>query len=94
MFDSRALDDSGELTSDFADPWWWRSVIPQCTFSDDGVERIELQPITLQRTAGRPARGTPVLATDDEADEIIDRLAELSEPFGTEIERDDGWVVT
>jgi hypothetical protein len=38
----------------------------------------------------RPRRGRPVRATGATADRILHRLSELSEPYGTKIQTDDG----
>lgn len=88
VFDSRSLDEKGELKADFADPWWWRSVLPSMHFAGGELEAIELRPLTLQGEAGRPGRGTPVLADGDEAAAVLDRLVDLSAPFDTTIEVD------
>ena len=92
VFDSRSLDEDGNLKADFANPWWFRSVIPQCRFSGDGLDTVELHPISLQQHAGRPGRGFPVLAEGEDVRATIDRLRTLSEPWGTEIREEDGRV--
>lgn len=90
VFDARWTDEEGNPSGDLADRHWWQSVVPVCTFQSDGnLAQIELHPVSLHRNAGRPHRGTPTLARG-EADEILDTVAELSEPFGTTIEREEG----
>lgn len=89
VFDARWTDGEGEPSGDLVDRHWWQSVIPVCSFDDDGeLDVIELNPISLQQDAGRPHRGTPVRATEESAEEILDTLSELSAEFGTAIERD------
>lgn len=89
VFDARWTDEEGNPSGDLVDRHWWRSVLPVCTFGDDGeLATVELHPISLQQDAGRPHRGTPILANDEMASKILATLADLSEPFGTDIEID------
>jgi poly-gamma-glutamate synthesis protein (capsule biosynthesis protein) len=91
VFEARWTDEEGNRSGDLVDRHWWESVVPVCTFDTDGdLDRIELHPISLNRDAGRPARGTPTLAADDHAADVLDIVTALSEPFGTTIEREDG----
>ena len=46
--------------------------------------------MTLQRERPRPQRGIPVLAEGEHARTILEGLAELSAPFGTELRIEDG----
>ncbi|WP_418280897.1 CapA family protein [Halorubrum sp. DTA98] len=90
VFDARYYED-GEPTGNLAYPDYWRTVVATCEFDDDGrIDRIELLPCSLGRTADRPDRGTPIRADDTEAESILDRLTALSEPYGTAIDRVDG----
>jgi poly-gamma-glutamate synthesis protein (capsule biosynthesis protein) len=91
VFDARLYDGGGESTGDLANDRFWETVVPVCVFdAEDGLTAIELHPCTLQQSATRPQRGTPVLATADEASEILKDITELSKPFGTEISVSDG----
>lgn len=68
-----------------ADEKIWRSVIAFPTFRDGKLERVELLPITLGQKKPRPQRGRPLPAVGNEAQQIIEHLAELSALFGTKI---------
>lgn len=78
------------LADAFDDPVYWESVVPILTFQGEGLAEIALHPITLGFEKARYARGTPVLASREEGQKILERLAELSEPFGTTITERDG----
>ena len=89
VFDARWTDEDGNPGGDLVDRHWWESVLPVCSFGDDGdLDAIEIHPISLQQDAGRPHRGTPIRAREDTAEEILDTITDLSAEFGTEIERD------
>jgi poly-gamma-glutamate synthesis protein (capsule biosynthesis protein) len=49
------------------------------------LRAIELAPISLGWKDARHRRGRPRLAGAEEAGAILDRFAELSRPFGTEL---------
>lgn len=90
VFDTRYYEE-GEPTGNLAYPDYWRTVVPTCSFADDGrVKRIELLPCSLGRTRSRSNRGTPRRATGERARTIVERLAERSARFGTTIEHRDG----
>lgn len=90
-FEARNHDAEGALTSDRANPECWITVVPVCTFDAvDGSVGIKLHPVTLQQDLPRSQCGTPVLATGEMAHDILERVADRSEPFGTTIEIDDG----
>jgi poly-gamma-glutamate synthesis protein (capsule biosynthesis protein) len=90
VFDARYYED-GKPAGNLAYPEYWRTVIPTCDFHVDGtLDRIELLPCTLGQERLRPKRGTPLLATGQEAETIFTDLAELSTLFGTTIRREDG----
>lgn len=95
VFEAWYYDDDGEPQAYLDDPRFWHGIVPECTFnSDKTLDEITIHPITLQREY-RAQRGTPLLATDDEATTILDNVASLSEEFGTEIEqRGDKGIVT
>lgn len=89
VFDARYYED-GEPTGSLANPLYWRTVVPRCSFDADGdLERIDLLPCALGQEGPRSRRGTPRRASDDAAAEILDHLQSLSAPFGTTIERAD-----
>ena len=77
-------------TPGFEDPIFYQSVIAKCTFEDSKVKRILLYPVELNQKAKLAQRGVPSIAKGKEAEEILTRLAKLSEPFGTIIRIEDG----
>ena len=87
--------DHGERIGFLADDGFWEGVLPVCRFDDGGLAGIELHPLDLRAEQSRPGRGWPLAAEGAHAAEILDGLAELSEPYGTEIdaeEREEGVV--
>jgi hypothetical protein len=54
------------------------------------VSSVEIFPITMGFGEPIYERGTPVLARGEAAMSILEGLAKLSKPFGTEIEIEDG----
>ncbi len=65
-----------------ADPKVWSSVIPYWTMEGGEVKELLLYPVELGYGQPRYRRGWPALSGDSG---ILDRLRELSAPFGTEI---------
>jgi poly-gamma-glutamate capsule biosynthesis protein CapA/YwtB (metallophosphatase superfamily) len=68
----------------------WQAVLALPSFRSGKLDRIELLPIVLGQGQPRPQRGRPVLAGPQAAKLIIDRLAKLSEAYGTKIVFQDG----
>lgn len=89
LFDARVFDD-GERKGFLSDRTFWETVVPVCEFSASGVERIDLYPATLGFDEPRPRRGRPRVADDAAAERVLDRLADRSEPYDTEIAVEDG----
>ena len=69
---------------------YWESVVAVPEFRQGRLLRIALHPIVLGAGEPRLERGRPVLASPAAGRAIIDGLAELSRPFGTEIRWRDG----
>ena len=69
---------------------FWESIVPRITYEKDRVASIEIFPITLGFGEPLHERGLPLLAQGDAATSILQNLAKLSKPFGTEIEIADG----
>lgn len=67
------------------DPAYWESVIAEPRFVDGALQEVRLYPITLGYGKPRPQRGRPLLASPADGRRIIERLANLSAPFGTEV---------
>ncbi len=89
LFDERVFDEEGERAGFLSDRTFWETVVPVCTFDDDGLDRIELYPAELGFDESRAGRGWPRAATGETASRILDRLAALSAPYGTEISIED-----
>jgi poly-gamma-glutamate capsule biosynthesis protein CapA/YwtB (metallophosphatase superfamily) len=76
----------------FYDDAVWQSVIAECRFVGGCFREMTLTPVQLNpQGIGGPGdlatRGRPSIARGTEANAILDRLAELSRPFGTALER-------
>lgn len=65
---------------------YWESVIAVPAFQDGGLVEVRLYPITLGYGKPRPQRGRPRLADEEAGRRIIDKLRELSQPFGVEVQ--------
>ncbi|PSP81508.1 capsule biosynthesis protein CapA [Halobacteriales archaeon QS_1_68_20] len=90
VYDERAFDDDGEPAGFLQDGARWESVLPVCEFDGDGLDRITLYPLDLMQEQPRPRRGRPIRATGAIAEEILDEIARLSEPYDTAISVEDG----
>ncbi|MDY6818342.1 MAG: CapA family protein [Halobacteriales archaeon] len=90
LFDERVFDEDGNRIGFLGDSAFWESVLPVCRFDDGALDRIELHPLELGFEAPRPQRGRPRLATGETATRILEELAELSEPYDTDIGIEDG----
>lgn len=66
----------------------WDSVIASPVFRAGRLQEVVLHPIGLGYGLERPDIGRPMLARGAHARRIIEKLQELSEPFGTVIEFD------
>lgn len=73
-----------------ADAQVWESSVAVARWSGKRLEALELYPISLGFGLPRRERGRPRLASADLSRKILERLARLSEPFGTHIELADG----
>ncbi len=92
IYDTRfEVDENGNATTGYpAGPQWYRSVLAVAEFRGAEAVEIRFHPIELGWRMPRSQRGTPRLAPEPLAREIIEHLAELSEPFGTEIRYEGG----
>jgi len=95
VFDQWGYDEDGNRIGFLANRKFWQSVVPICELGPDGVESIDLLPISMGFERSRSTRGTPVLAEGTDTDQIIKHFADLSKQYGTKVEsRDDKGVVT
>lgn len=69
-----------------ADDRYWETVLPICTFEGDHLREITLHPLTLGFKMPVWERGTPRLASGEQAEKTLRRFATLSESYGTCIE--------
>lgn len=67
-----------------ADPRYWESLMPICRYQDGQLTEIELLPLDLLHGQPSHVRGRPHLAEGNHATAILERFAELCEPFGAE----------
>jgi poly-gamma-glutamate capsule biosynthesis protein CapA/YwtB (metallophosphatase superfamily) len=73
-----------------ADPNYWQQVVAKCQFTGKKLSRVDLYPLDLGFGKPRWQRGRPVLADEKLGKEIIDKVARLSQPRGTEVKWQDG----
>jgi poly-gamma-glutamate capsule biosynthesis protein CapA/YwtB (metallophosphatase superfamily) len=73
-----------------ADPVFWQSVLAVPEFRGGALSEVRLYPLTGGYGLERPQQGRYLLARGELGREILEHLRELSEPFGTRIEIEDG----
>jgi poly-gamma-glutamate capsule biosynthesis protein CapA/YwtB (metallophosphatase superfamily) len=89
-YDERQRTSNGYFTQD---PVYWESVVALPMFRDGLLAEIRLMPLTLGFGTPRSQRGRPVRADPGLSAEIVERLADLSRPFGTRIRLENGMGV-
>lgn len=78
-------------TSGFpSSPVYYESVIAVPTFRGTQLVDLMLYPIDMGQKAPRSQRGTPRMADEATGRSIIERLAQMSEPFGTKLVYENG----
>ncbi|MCU1476588.1 MAG: putative enzyme of poly-gamma-glutamate biosynthesis (Capsule formation) [Subtercola sp.] len=87
MYDARITNYSGGRGPD---PLEYRSVIATVAFRDGALHRVELHPVDLGEKRSRARRGTPEMAEEDLGALILTRLQQISAPYGTRIDIEDG----
>lgn len=90
LFDERVFDEDGERIGFLSKRSFWETVVPICHFNDDGLVRVVLHPADLGYEKPRARRGYPRLADEKTSERILEELADLSEPYGTQIELEGG----
>lgn len=73
-----------------ATPESWQGVVAICEFEERSLKEIRLHPADLGFGRARSQRGRPLLADGELGRAILDRVARLSEPYGTRVERAGG----
>ncbi len=86
-YDRRSM---GDLRGFPAQPKYWESVLPKCRYQGGELVECLLYPVTLGFGKRRTVRGRPLLAKGELGTQILRQLADLSVPFGTEIDIEDG----
>ncbi|MFB6108576.1 MAG: CapA family protein [Haloplanus sp.] len=69
---------------------YWETVLPVCSFEDGDLSRIDLYPAELGFDEPKPRHGEPLLAEGETAKRILDRLADLSAEYDTDVSLVDG----
>ena len=87
FFDSRSGAESiGELIGHTDHPATWRDFVAVVDFEGGELSEIRLRPIDMGYLRPRYQRGRPVLASGNEAHEVLLLLQRLSQPYGTHVE--------
>lgn len=73
-----------------ASPEFWQSMAAICRYHKKQLDEVAIYPVELGYGRPRSQRGRPVLAEAEQGKIILDRVARLSEPYGTRLERRDG----
>ena len=84
FFDRRTNNDTKGMP---ADQSVWEAMIAVCHFTEWTKCEIELRPIDLGFGKARSQRGRPMLADPEFAADVLDRISEMSTPFGTRIKQ-------
>ena len=86
IFQPGPIGSSGFVVCD--DPIVCESVVAYVEFEGKSLKSVRFRPIALDKIGQGQAdtRGLPRPATGDQAHYILERLADLSRPFGTNIE--------
>jgi poly-gamma-glutamate synthesis protein (capsule biosynthesis protein) len=69
---------------------FWQSVVALCRFESRQLAAVDLVPVDLGFGRPRAQRGRPMIADQKLATLILDRIAGLSECFGTRVEQRNG----
>jgi len=71
-----------------ADPVWFESLAVECEFDGRAIRELRLHPVELGMALPRQQRGVPRLVDASRGTPILERVAVLSRPFGTEFRID------
>ena len=75
----------GLMHAFFDEAHLWDSVVVRFLYENGALTRTEIHPITLEHDLPTGRRGYPKLATTADGNRILQKIAELSAPFGTTI---------
>lgn len=91
-YESRGLDPNGspiEIQSEIGDviakSEERQAILPVCTFEDGRLVNVTCHPVELGRNRTETTQGVAYLAESTDATDVLERLAALSEPYGTEL---------
>ena len=73
-----------------SDPAYWENMIAVCRFGKNKLREIKIHPIDQGFGRPRPQRGRPLLAQGEVANRVIERVARLSQRYGTPISNENG----
>ncbi|MGE5217322.1 MAG: CapA family protein [Chloroflexota bacterium] len=90
FFDHRSV---AETKGHPASAEFWQSVVAICRYKSHRLEEITLYPVEMGYGRPRAQHGRPVLAGVESGKTILDRVARLSEPYGTRLELRDSCAV-
>jgi poly-gamma-glutamate capsule biosynthesis protein CapA/YwtB (metallophosphatase superfamily) len=76
-----------------ASPEFWQSMAVLCRFGKRQLKDIKIYPVDMGFGRARAQRGRPVLADAKLGKVILDRVARLSEAYGTRVELHDGRAI-
>lgn len=69
------------------DPIYWISVMPEIHYNNHSIAEIYLRPIELTHGEKGYQRGRPMIASKEKSEQVFALLSELSEKYGTIIEK-------
>lgn len=72
----------------FSEEVFWESVIAETIFKNGELSELRLYPVDLQSGLPRAERGTPIRANPEKSRTVLERLAKLSQVFGTKLVQD------
>ena len=68
-------------------PNYFRSMLASFTMHNGTLDKLTIYPVSLQFSSHRASKGTPVLASENDADIILSQIQKLSDDFHTSFER-------
>jgi poly-gamma-glutamate synthesis protein (capsule biosynthesis protein) len=68
-----------------AEPAYWENMFAVCEFGGKKLKKIRIHPIDQGFGRPRPQRGRPVLAEGEVAARVLERVARLSDRYGTKV---------
>ncbi|MGW4336013.1 CapA family protein [Rhodococcus koreensis] len=84
--DSTVADFYDRITGYATRKEFWETIVPRFQFEDGELVASELVPVTLGYGQSRAQRGCPVIASEKDGRDILERLTTLSSDLGTSIE--------